>query len=132
MERIMKIGTLFIIVTLACLMAIITADGTLSWETIGLALLIILVAAFAFAVWTVVHNTFDKLVEIGLTVGIVILGLMIFVLAAMVGAEIKDMVVDAVSGATVLWLVWPLVGTIAITLVFGLHLKPRRTSARRP
>lgn len=132
MERIMKIGTVFIIVTLACLLAIITADGNLTWGTGGLVLLILFIIGLVVGVWTVVHGSFTTPVEIGLTIGIVILGLLILALAAMAGREMLDALEDLVTSATVLWLVWPLVATGVLSMVLGLHKRPRRTTARRP
>lgn len=132
MERIIRIGTVFVIVTLACLLAIITADGNLTWGTGGLVLLILFIIGMIVGVWTVVHGSFPTPVEIGLTVGIVILGLLIMILAAMAGAEMLAALTNLVTSATVLWLLWPVVATVALCLLLGLHKKPRMAARRHP
>jgi len=131
MERIIKIGSTFGIVTLACILAILTADGKLTWGTAGLVLSIFLVIGFVVSVWTIVDNKFTKKVSIGLTIGIVLMFFGIVTLAALAGAEIKETVKDLCKDATLMWLIWPIVGTTCLTFLLGLHKKPHRRPARR-
>ncbi len=121
MERIIRMAVLFGIVTVSCFFAIIIARGSLTWSTIGIICLVALVIGFGVGVWTLVHNTFSRPVEIGLTIGIICLAMVILFLVAATGREMFYMVSRMIGNYTAWWLVAPAIGTGAISAVFGLH-----------
>lgn len=126
MERIIRVATLFAITTLVGLMAIIIANGDLTWATAGLVLVIALALGALMGIWAVVHGSFEQAVEISLTVGIFVALIVAFAIMVVAGSDIKSAFVDMFGNGAAWWLVSPIAGTLAITLLFGLHRESRR------
>lgn len=121
MERIIRILAVFGITTLVGLLSIIIADGKLTWATAGLVLLVALTFGFAAGVWAVVHGRFDSATEVGLTVGIVVVAAVAATVLLYAGSEIKALVTELFGHGAAWWLASPILGTLAITFIFGLH-----------
>jgi len=126
MERIISVATVFAITTLVGLLAIIIANGDLTWATAGLVLVIALTLGALMGIWAVVHGQFEPAVEISLTVGIFVAMIGAFAIMTVSGSDIKSAFVDMFGNGAAWWLVSPLLGTAAITLLFGLHRNARR------
>lgn len=129
MERIIRVGVVFTIVTLACILAIITANGELTWATAGLVAVIVLIIGLAVGVWTIVHGHFSPSTEVGLTIGILVGLVLVFLLLLMGGSEIEKAFKEAFGDASAWWLVWPVAATVALTVLLDLH-RVRRPGRR--
>lgn len=123
MERIIRVGVVLTIVTLTSLLAIIIANGELSWATAGLVLLIALMVGLVLGVWAVVHNQFQRTAEILITSGIVVGFIIVVVLLLMAGSDIKEACEDMIQVGSAWWLLAPSGGTALISAYFGLHKK---------
>lgn len=126
MERIIRVATVFTITTLVGLSAIIIANGDLTWATAGLVLVIALTLGALMGIWAVVHGQFEQAVEISLTVGIFVAMIGAFAILMVAGSDIKSAFGDMFGDGAAWWLVSPLAGTVAITIMFGLHRNARR------
>lgn len=127
MERIIRVATVFAITTLIGLVAIIIANGDLTWATAGLVLVIALTLGALMGIWAVVHGQFEQAVEIALTAGIFVAMISAFAIVMASGSNIKSAFVDMFGNGAAWWLVSPVVGTVVITVLFGLH----RSTGRR-
>lgn len=123
MERIIRVGVVLTIVTLTSLLAIVIANGELTWATAGLVLVIALVLGLIVGTWTVVHTQFPQAAEVGITIGIVVGVIIVFVVLLMGGTDIRQAFEDLFEDGSAWWLAAPAVGTAAIVAYFGLHKK---------
>ena len=126
MERIIRIGVVFAITTLVGLLAIVIANGDLTWGTIAMVLLVTFVFGFTAGTWAVVHGQFDHGVAVGLTVGIVTAAIGAFFILLYAGHEVKQALGSVFGNGAAWWLIAPIAGTAAIVLLFGLHRTGRR------
>ncbi|HEY0965606.1 MAG TPA: hypothetical protein VGE13_03950 [Candidatus Saccharimonadales bacterium] len=125
MERIIRVATVFAINTIVSILAIVIANGELTWATAGLVLVVALVLGALVGIWAVVHGQFETAVEVGLTIGIFVALIAAFVIAMIAGSDIKKALGDLFEESSAWWLVSPLGGTAAIVFLFGLHRERR-------
>ena len=126
MERIIRVFAVFGITTLVGLMSIVIANGDLTWATAGLVAVVVLGLGFAAGVWAVVHGRFDPAVEVGLTLGILVVAGIAATILLLAGSGIKALLGDLFARGSAWWLIAPVMGTAAIVLLFGLHRSGRR------
>lgn len=125
MERFIRVGVTLIIVTIACILAIITANGKITWATAGLVAIIVLTAGLAAGVWAVVHGHFSSNIEIGLTIGIIV-GIIVGGWLLLVGGtEIKRAFENVFADVSAWWLIWPVAATAALSFLLDLHRNRR-------
>lgn len=117
MDAIVRIAVLFAITTVTVVAAILLAAGELNWKTAGLVVFLAICAGAAAGIWAVVHGQFSNSVEVGLTAGIIVLGVTLLY----AGGAVRDMFATLLSDNSPWWLAAPIGGTAAITLTFGLH-----------
>lgn len=125
MDRIIRIGIVFVVTTVTCLVAIVVAEGDLSWATAKLAGLTLLGVILLLGIWAVVHFNFSTLMEIGLTVAIfagLVLGA--YLLPSAMGG-FRDLVDENFASKAGWWLIAPVLGTTAIALILNLHKRGR-------
>lgn len=126
MERFIRVAIVFAITSLVGLLAILIANGDLTWGTVAMIVFVALVFGLIAGTWAVVHGHFDRGVEVGLTIGIVSMVVIACCIMLYAGHEVKQALASVFGNGAAWWLIAPVAGTVAITVVFGLHREVQR------